>query len=202
MDDADLDLLLIQARPQVGPAAEGEARRVAHSITNSPSLGIQGSRRRRGWVLPLAVGTVLLTGAGTLVAQQLSLPPFQTLDSGLSRSIDGVPVDYRTDAGTVVSCLAFVEFRDLTPTQEDQVNGFITDSNWEGYGQQMYDELPAADREVEMFSDAMGSVVVDDLQHRALEAAPGTKPPVADGPTITGGAMSCEYPEGLPSDEG
>ncbi len=201
MDDAELDLLLTRARPQVPPAAEDEARRVARSITASAPQKTQRSRWRRGWVLPLAVGAVLLTGAGTMLAQQLSLPPFQSLEPGLVRSIDGVPVSYRTEAGTLVSCLAFVEFRDLTPAQEDQVNRMVTETDWEGYGQGMYEGLSAADREIQMFSDGMGTVIHDDLQRRALEAAPGTKPPVTDGPTITGGAISCEYPEGLPSDD-
>lgn len=190
MNDEELDQLLLQARPAASPAAQEEARRVAHTMTSpTPARPVRGRRRL---ALPVGVAAAaLVAGAGTLTAYQLGVPPFQTLEPGLARS-HAVPVEWRTDAGTLVSCDAFLEFSDRDPEQRARINTMITDGDWDGYGQRLYDALPAADKDVQTGPGPVGQVVSRDLQRRALEASAGP---------VSGSAMSCTYPEGAPVDE-
>lgn len=190
MNDLDLDRLLLQARPEVSTAAQEEARKLARAMTSPPPRRPLRSRRR--FALPAGIAAAaLLSGAGALTAYQLSVPPFQTLEPGLARS-HAVPVEWRTDADTLVSCDAFLEFSDQDPRQRDRINAMIAEGDWEDYGQKLYDALRAADKDVQTGPGPVGPVVLRDLERRAVEASAG---PVA------GGAMSCNYPEGAPADE-
>lgn len=200
MEDQELNDLLLQARPSASGDAEVIARQLAGETTSGhrKTAGRPRRRWRKRLIIPIGVGALALAGAGTVAAYQLSVPPFQTVPQGLERTTDGVPVKYRTDAGTRVSCQAFVEFRDVTDLQRKQVNAMITDTSWSGYGQRMYNQLPTKLRGAD--HGAMGEAVLNDLEQRALEAAPGTTLRANHGPTITGGAMSCSYPDGAPDD--
>lgn len=190
MNDQELDRLLLQARPEVSVAAQEEARKLARTTTSPPPRRSVRSRRRLA--IPVGLATAaLVAGAGTLTAYQLGVPPFQTLEPGLARSY-AVPVEWRTDAGTLVSCDAFLEFSDQDPGQRDRINAMIAEGDWQGYGQQLYDALPAADKDVQTGPGPVGPVVSRDLARRAIEASAGP---------VTGGAMSCAYPEGAPADE-
>lgn len=200
MEDRELDALLLQARPSASEEATASARELASDIASGGRSGA-GSRRcrwRRTVIVPLGIGALALAGAGTVTAYQLNVPPFQGLEPGLERTTHGVPFEYRTDAGTHVACQAFVEFRDVTDLQRKQINAMSTDTDWSGYGQQMYNALTLKQRSVQNGPGPTGDAVLADLDQRALRAAPGTTMHVDHGPTITGGAISCSYPDGAP----
>lgn len=211
MQDHELDDLLLQARRSVTAASADEARRLALAAIGTTSeepaprsVRSDSSLRRRGRLRALPIGiaaALLLAGAGTLTAHQLSIPPFQTLEPGLVRSVDGVPLEFRTDSGTLVTCRAFLEFRGLSTAQAEQVNAMIAEGDWDGYGQELYDGLTADQRAVQEGPGPVGEAAMRDLETRALAAAPGTSLRQAEGPTITGGAISCDYPEGAPGHE-
>lgn len=196
MDDRQLDTLLGRARPEVTSSAEQTARQLAEFVT-APHAGQRGQAGRRRWRrgarLPVAAAAaVLVAGGATVTAYQLGIPPFQTLDAGLARS-GAVPVEYRTDAGTLVSCQAFLEFREEDARTREAVNTMITEGDWADYGQRMYDALPPADRLVKTAPGPAGEAALEDLKRRALGAA------LPAGDTrITGTSISCTYPEGPP----
>lgn len=163
----------------------------------------RGSQRpRRSWVrpgllVPVGLGALALTGAGTLAAYQLSIPPYVATEPGVERVSDPVPVNYRTDAGTRIDCLAYLEFRDVTPLQRRQINAISTD-DWSGYGQRIYDALPASHRAGQDGPDELLADHVDgDLYTRALMEAPGVEFRTSDGsPSIEGVTIRCTYPDG------
>lgn len=146
----------------------------------------------------MGVGVLVLTGAGTTTAYRLSIPPFQGLEPGTERSIGGVPVNYQTDAGTLVSCVTFIESRGLEPRQRRQIDVMIRQTDWSGYGQRTYEALPSKDRAAQTGPGAVGDEVAEDLRRRAAAAAPGVTVGAEGGPTITGTATTCTYPDGAP----
>lgn len=199
MRDEDLTAVLEQARKDVSPSASSISALVASEVA-AQQRGRWRSRRswrRRGVLIPVGLAVLAGTGAGTYAAYQLTIPPYVATGPGVERVSDPVPVNYRTDAGTRIDCLAYLEFRDVTPVQRRQLNAISTD-NWSGYGQRIYDGLPAPHRAVqdgpeELLSDR----VTSDLYARARKEAPGVEFRTSDGkPSIEGATIRCTYPDG------
>lgn len=175
MDDQHLDTLLQTACPAVSTAEEVAAVEMARQIVGEQMERarrcLDGGRFRPAIAIPVAIGTLALVGAGTVAAYQLAMPPFQTLEPGLGRTTHAVPVDYRTDAGMRVLCKAFVEYRDVSKHQRDQVNTMVTTTHWAGYGQRVYDALPRMERAQANAPGPMSEPVMTDLTRRAVKAA-------------------------------
>lgn len=119
-------------------------------------------------------------------------------EPGVERVSNPVPVNYRTDAGRRIDCLAYLEFRDVTPLQRRQLDAMSANGDWSGYGQRMYDRLPAANRQAQDGPEPMlADRVDDDLYTRALQAAPGVAFRTTDGtPSIVGATIRCTHPDG------
>lgn len=188
MNDDELDALLLRARAGVSRNAEATARVLARE-TVVRELG--GTRRARGrwstWrvLLPTGAAVLALTAAGTVAAAQLNIPPFQTTEPGIQRIYRAVPVDYQLTSGRRASCDAFVETRGASGAQLRRIEAMIASTNWAGYGQRTYAQLPAGARAVTTAPGPIADVVLSDLKKRALAAAPGSD--------VTGGAISCSY---------
>lgn len=201
MQDEELTTLLERAKEHVSPAASTIGGRLAAEVAEH-QLGRRWSPRswaRKGIVIPVGIGVLAFTGAGTYAAYQLTIPPYVATEPRVERVSDPVPVNYRTDAGRRIACLAYLEFRDVTPLQRRQLNAMSTDGSWNGYGQRIYDRLPVAHRQSQDGPEPMLADRVDvDLYARALEAAPGIAFRTADGaPSIEGATIRCSYPDGI-----
>jgi len=114
--------------------------------------------RRPMLVLGLGAGAVLLAGAGTLTAYQLSLPPFQTTDPGSERAAP-VVLDYTNSLGKRVRCQAFSEWENLTDAQRTVLASLPDDPFWVGYGDRVLAEgglkdAPVLDQEQAVFAHA------------------------------------------------
>ena len=137
-------------------------------------------------------------GAGTYAAYQLSIPPFVGLEPGVERVTEPIAVDYRTDAGTVLDCDLYLKFRDVTPEQRLSLNELSKDPMWRGFGQRIYDSLPAKNRAVQDGPEELWTVRVDARVYaEALDSTPGLTfhgPP--GSPSLQGSTTRCEYPEG------
>lgn len=86
MDDFHLDQVLRRSAPVPPDAAVDTALLVARQVQGVAS-GAEPLRRRRrpnGVAATAVAATLSLTGAGSLAAYQLGIPPFQTLEEGYS----------------------------------------------------------------------------------------------------------------------
>lgn len=91
-------------------------------------------------------------------------------------------MNYRTEAGRRIDCLAYLEFRDVTPLQRRQLDAMSTNGDWSGYGQRIYERLPATNRQAQDGIELMFADRVDvNLYARALKAAPGVAFRTTDG---------------------
>jgi hypothetical protein len=88
-----LDRLLAATATPLRPEALAAARELA-AVTRSAVDVSQSPRRRGRLLLAVAAGVVLLSGAGTVTAYQLSIPPFQGLPEGISRIGPPIIADY------------------------------------------------------------------------------------------------------------
>lgn len=148
-------------------------------------------------VLGVTAAALALSGAGTLAAHQLSIPPFQTLEEGVERAKTGIPVTYTNSLGREVECLAFIEHRNLSADQRSAIEEASRSEVWDGYGQRVLDELdiPAASPEEQ--NDAVFEVLGQDLWRAARTAVPEmTYMADSQGPVFNGSSMSCAHPGG------
>ena len=201
MHDEELTALLERAKEHVSPAASTIGGRLAAEVAER-ELGRRWSPRRwarKGILIPVGMGVLAFSGAGTYAAYQLTIPPYVATEPGVERVSNPVPVNYRTDAGRRIDCLAYLEFRDVTPLQRRQLDALSTDGDWSGYGQRIYDGLPGAHRQAQDGPEPMlADRVDDDLYARALQAAPGVAFRTDDGtPSIVGATIRCTYPDGI-----
>lgn len=173
------------------------AREVRDEVAGA--VPIRGRRRKRGRIALYATGAVLaLTGAGTVSAYQLSIPPFQTLEEGVGRTSTGIPVTYVNSLGRQVQCLAFIEYRNLTGEQRDAIDEAARSHEWDGYGQRVLDDLDLSHASVQRQSDAISDVVHQDLWAAARTAVPSmVYMRDSDGPVFAGSSMSCAGPGGV-----
>jgi hypothetical protein len=148
-------------------------------------------------LVPVALGLVALTGAGTYAAYQLSIPPYVETGPGVDRVEDPIPVDYTTDAGTVLDCNLYLEFRDVSAAQRARLNAMSKDAVWRGFGQRVYDALPEENRAVQDGPEPLWSERVDErVTAEALRENPGlTFRGPAGSPSLEGSTTRCEYPD-------
>lgn len=200
MNEHDLDLLLADARKDATAPSAALSRLVAAEAIEQAAENSTPMRGwpRRGILVPVGIGAVALSAATTYGAYQLSIPPFVTTPSGVERVSDPIPVNYTTDAGTVLECDLYLEFADVTQAQREALNALGSSSVWEGFGQSIYDRLPVANRAVQ---DGPEPLWVERVRVRvyeeALQSIPGLKARAAEGtPRLQGATTRCEYPEG------
>ncbi|MBC9955464.1 hypothetical protein [Yimella sp. cx-51] len=86
MDDSALDQLLLGSRPDVDERALRGAQELADAIARQHRPRPRRISPRRKIFAALGVGALALTGAGSLAAYQLSIPPFVTIPDGESLS--------------------------------------------------------------------------------------------------------------------
>lgn len=200
MYDEELTALMERTREHVSPAASAISSRLATEIAVRRTGRRRSLRRwaRKGILVPVGIGVLACAGAGTYAAYQLTIPPYVATEPGVERVSNPVPVNYRTDAGRRIECLAYLEFRDVTPTQRRELNAMSANGDWDGFGQRIYNRLPATNRQVQDGPEQLLSGRVDaDLYARALKAAPGVMFRGADGtPSLVGATIRCTYPDG------
>jgi len=197
MDDLRLDDLLRQAAPAPPVGAAATAVLLARQLRDEQAgaVALRGRRHPRRITVAAVVAALSLSGAGTLTAYQLGVPPFQSLESGVMRAMTGVPVDYTSSTGQDVECLAFIEYRNLDAHQRDRIESAAGDDRWNGYGQRVLDGLAIPTASPEDQQLAIGRVVGEDLWLAARAAVPGlvhAQTGRTDGPLFTGSSMSCD----------
>ena len=198
--DTELDALLrdsASAPSQVAIAAAVALSR-EHQATVRSASGRLRRRNSPAWVVSgAAVAVLSLTAAGSVAAYQLGIPPFQTTDPGTTRTVTGIPVNYRNSLDREVDCLAFIEYRNLTPRQEKALDDLTRSSQWRGYGQRLLDRLAIPEATALEQNLAISDAVPDDLLIAAQKAVPGLAFKVkTKGPLFTGSSMSCANPGG------
>lgn len=199
MHDDDLDVLLEQARTDVAGRSVALSRLVALEAAQQHRTRSTSWRRwlRRGVLVPVGVGALALTGAGTYAAHQLSVPPYVATEPGVERVGDAIQVDYTTDAGTVLDCNLYLEFRDVSPDQRAHLEAMSEDPRWRGLGQRVYDALPRKNRAVQDGPEPLWADRVDkQVYEQALREVPGL---VFRGPagsaSLEGSTTRCDYPD-------
>lgn len=196
MDDQEIDALLAAGdrpgSPSVDAAVTDLVRRTRAEVLRT--AGARSPRRRRMAVGVAVLGAVVLTAGGTLTAAELHVPPFQTLEPGVQRVQEPVPVDYTIDTGKDVHCQAFLEFRNLTGDQLAAARTYVAHHDWSGFGQRAY---AAAERRAAHSSDSVESALAAVLDDEFADLAPLAVPGVSvhhrsdEGPTYNGNSMSC-----------
>src|SRR4051794_26223715 len=102
MDDDALDALLERSAPSPSPQALDVALQLARRTAVEQRRPPRRIRRRPMLIAATAAGVLLVTGAGTLTAYQLGIPPFQTVDSGSERIATPVTIEYTNSLGKQV----------------------------------------------------------------------------------------------------
>lgn len=204
MDDLDLDELLRRSAPTPSTAASDTAVLLARQTRGvhagaTPLSRVGPARRPRRWlVAAVAAGALALTGAGTLSAYQLGVPPFQTLEDGVGRTATGIPVTYTNSLDRTVGCLAFIEYRNLDATQRADLERVARSAQWSGYGQRVLDALALPDASPETQNNAIREVLQQDLWQAAHSAIPSmVHMQSSDGPVFNGFSFSCANPGGV-----
>ena len=200
MTDDELDLLLADAKREASAEAAVFSRLVAVEAVEQPSTKPESRRRwlRKGIVVPMGIGVLALSGAGTFGAYQLSIPPFVGLEAGVERVLEPIALPYTTDAGTVVDCTMYLEFTDVTEAQREALNSLSADPIWRDFGQEVYDGLPAESRAIQSGPEEVWSARVEQrVVDEAVASAPGLQLRADEGiPSIHGWTIRCEYPQG------
>lgn len=200
LTDEALDDLLHRSAPAPSQAADETAVQLAREVRDEVA-GATPVRRPRRKVGRLALGAVAavvaLTGAGTVAAYQLSIPPFQGLEEGVGRATTGIPVTYTNSLGRKVDCLAFIEYRNLTPDQRDAIEKASRPEAWDGYGQRVLDDLNMPNSSPEQQNNA----IMDAVHLGLWEAAHAAVPEMvymrdSQGPVFAGNSWSC-HPGGV-----
>jgi hypothetical protein len=199
MHDDDLDLLLDATRKDASGLAAALSREVAAEIAAEHRARSTTRRRwlRAGVLVPVGAGVLAVMGAGTYAAYQLSVPPYAATEPGVERVDQPISVGYRTDAGTLLDCDLYLEFRDVTAAQRVSLNALSKDAMWQGFGQRVYGSLPERNRAVQDGPEPLWADHVDKRVYaEALRAVPGlTFHGPAGAPSLEGSTTRCEYPD-------
>lgn len=139
MSATKLDDLLSSMVEPLSAAAHEEARRIG--TATMPRRLQRGRAPRRGWVLPgLIVGALALSaGAGTVTVVMshwggVSMP----LDN--IRNAVPIPVIWTTESGHHEQCRVWIELRNPLPNDRATLDNAITNRDWTGLGQRLYDD--------------------------------------------------------------
>lgn len=196
MSDGELDDLLHCSVSGPSQAASATAVHLVREVRDEVAGAVPIRRRRRSGlrvVVGVVAAVVVLSGAGTTAAYQLSIPPFSTLEDGVERAQTGVPVTYTNSLGRQVDCLAFIEYRNLTDEQRAAIEAASKGDRWDGrYGQRVLDGLHIPDADVYKQNTAVSDAVGKDLWAAAKAAVPDmTFMKGVDGPVFNGYSFSC-----------
>jgi hypothetical protein len=190
VDDDTLDALLARTAPSPSPEAVNTALQLARWTATEERRPARRHDRRPLVIVAFAAGALLASGAGTLTAYQLGIPPFQGTDPGSERIATPIPVEYTNSLGKQVRCQAFTEWEDLTAEQRTTLTMLGEDPFWVGYGDrvltsQQMQSAPVLDQEQAVFDQ-----VFQDLPRRAAAAlaAAGQSSSTA---VYHGSAISC-----------
>lgn len=201
LNDDELDDLLRHSAITPSMDAGATAVELAGEVRDEVAGAVPIRRpRRTRWriALVVAAAVVVLSGAGTVAAYQLSVPPFQTLEEGVGRASTGIPVTYTNSLGREVECLAFIEYGNLTSDQRDAIEDASRSDEWDGYGQRVLNGLNMSDASPDRQNDAVSEAVHQHLWEAARSAVPGmTYMRDSDGPVFAGSSMSCTKPGGV-----
>lgn len=196
MNEQELDTLLQRSAPRPTDDAVRMARTMA-----TQTKGARRSRRpRRRMVLVAAGGVALLaTGAGTITAYDLSIPPFVAKDADTVRIRPGIPVDYTNSLGRRVECLAFMDFKHLSASQQAELERIPSEPTWAGYGDRVLSRLDLPEPTTpEAQNQAIFEQVAEDLWQRAHQAVPDlAHMGDSDGPLFEASTLSCAGPGGV-----
>lgn len=190
MDDDTLDDLLARIAPAPSPAAVSTALQLARQTAAEQCRPSRWQHRRPVVIAAFAAGALLASGAGTLTAYQLGIPPFQGTDPGSERIATPIPVEYTNSLGKQVRCQAFTEWEDLTADQRATLDTLGEDPFWVGYGDRVLASPELQSASVLDQQQAVFDQVDEDLPRRAAAAlaAAGQSPSTA---VYHGTAISC-----------
>lgn len=119
---------------------------------------------------------------------------FQTLEPGVQRVQQPIPVEYVIETGKRVRCEAFLKYRNLTSDQMDAARTYVEQRNWSGFGQQAYDTAKATvgTSAPDRVDKAMRKVLDQEFAEAAAAAVPGASTAIeASGPAVNGHSMAC-----------
>lgn len=197
LTEAELDGLLARSAPVLPADAARSATQLARETA--------ASHRPRAWwrqrafrVGALVGAAMVLAGAGTMAAYELSIPPFQTTPPGVVRIQPGIPVDYTNSLGRRVECLAFMEFMNIDKDQQRQLAMIRESPIWAGWGNRTLRDLGLTDAPTQQQFEAISTAAAEEMQRQASVVIPDLvvgRP--ADGPVYSGSAMSCANPGGI-----
>lgn len=169
MSDQNLDELLRRARPSLSSDADDAARNLV--MRTRPGPGAARPRVSRPMRVGIVVGCALgLTGAASLAAYELSIPPFQTIPDSVQRVSTGIPVNYEETDGSSARCLAFLEFADLSSDQLGRVYSYVRGTDWQGYGEGLASQIAVDDPQPK--EHAVMDLVWQDLRARVGRLLP------------------------------
>lgn len=135
MTDEELDAALTRSRSAIPTGAAAEARRLVRATRPT-----QAPRRARRWVLPAAVaGALALTGGANLAAAQMEIWPYVGMPADNLRTSEPIPLIWTTEDGHHEECGAWLEFADTPKSTVDAVEEAILETDWTGFGQNLYD---------------------------------------------------------------
>lgn len=171
LTDDHLDRLLAATAAPLRPEAQAAARELA-TVTRSAADASRRPRRLSHRVAAIAAGAVLLSGAGTVTAYELSIPPFQGLDEGTARIRPPIIAEYAGVDGQRHRCQVFPEFINLTPAQDEAARGWARRQDWTGYGDGLAAGFTAVTHQAE--EEQLFDAVSHDLRDRfAAQMVPG-----------------------------
>lgn len=194
MDERQFDDLLRLSALAPSQAATDTAVLLSRQARAAEAGAVPLRRRRPTWLAAAAVaGALSLTGAGSLTAYQLGIPPFQTLEPGVQRTMTGIPVNWVNSSGEAYQCQAFIEYRNLDAEQREQLEQVAADARWDGYGQRVLDSLASPAPTPEEEERAIDEVLDRDVRSAALAAVPAMSESAdTDGPALAGWSRSCD----------
>lgn len=200
MNESDFDELLVSSAPTLSKAAGATALLLVNEVAGANGDGARRhqARRRRTVLIAAAAAAVALSAGGTIAAYELSIPPFQTLETGVGRTHAGIPVNYTNSLGRTVECQAFIEYRNLDDAEQAAIERVASSKRWQGYGQRVLDDLRMPKASPQAQNEAIVDAAQDDLWQAAHEAVPSMvfmHP--SSGPVFNGYAVSCPKPGGI-----
>lgn len=204
LTDAELDALLARSAPVPPAPAARTAAELARKI--SAPRGLRAWWRHRSIRIGAAVGAALvLAGAGTITAYEMSIPPFVGVPPDVIRVRPGVSVEYTDSLGRRWECLAFLEFENIDDNQYKQLAAISESPTWVGWGDRTLQELGLTDAPPDQQSSAIGLEARREMQRQAAAVIPGlvikanpdgpVRHASTDGPAVSGFVFWCPQPD-------